>query len=49
MDICKTSDGNYHLLEIGGFSFADLYACDMKTVVSAVSAAAQSVWEKANT
>ena len=49
MDICKTSDGKYHLLEIGGFSFADLYACDMKTVVTAVSAAAQSVWEKANT
>ena len=26
IDICQTSDGEYHLLEIGGFSFADLYA-----------------------
>jgi hypothetical protein len=26
MDICKTADGSYHLLEIGGFSFSDLYA-----------------------
>ncbi len=49
MDICRTSDGAYHLLEIGGFSFADLYACDMKKVVSAVSAAAQTVWEKEHT
>jgi len=46
MDICKTSDGRYHLLEIGGFSFADLYACDMNEIVAGVSAAAYAVWEK---
>jgi hypothetical protein len=47
MDICKTSDNAYHLLEIGGFSFADLYACNMSAVVAAVSAAAHAVWQKA--
>ncbi|MEO8165226.1 MAG: ATP-grasp domain-containing protein [Betaproteobacteria bacterium] len=45
MDICKTSDNSYHLLEIGGFSFADLYACNMADVVAAVSAVAKDVWE----
>lgn len=46
MDICKTSDDTNHLLEIGGFSFADLYACNMADIVSAVSAAAMTVWQK---
>lgn len=46
MDICKTSDNLYHLLEIGGFSFADLYACNMADVVAAVSAAAKAVWQE---
>ncbi|REJ66320.1 MAG: DUF4343 domain-containing protein [Planctomycetota bacterium] len=46
MDIGKTSDGSYHLLEIGGFSFADLYACNKVDVVAAVSATAQSVWKE---
>jgi hypothetical protein len=46
MDICQTADGGYHLLEIGGFSFADLYACNKADVVAAVSAAARDVWEK---
>jgi hypothetical protein len=41
MDICQTADNEYHLLEIGGFSFADLYACDKDAVVRAVSAVAQ--------
>jgi len=41
MDICKTADNSYHLLEIGGFSFSDLYACNMSDVVAAVSAAAK--------
>ena len=47
MDICKISDNSYHLLEIGGFSFADLYACNMPDVVAAASAAAKAVWQKA--
>ncbi|MDB5384367.1 MAG: hypothetical protein JWM11_13 [Planctomycetaceae bacterium] len=43
MDICETSDGRYHLLEIGGFSFANLYGCDKDAVVKAVSRMAQRV------
>jgi hypothetical protein len=35
------------LLEIGGFSFADLCACNKPDVVAAVSAAAAEEWEKA--
>jgi hypothetical protein len=37
MDICRTSDGTCHLLEIGAFSFANLYGCDKNAVVEAVS------------
>lgn len=48
MDICQTSDGEFHLLEIGGFSFADLYACEMPKVVEAVSAAAIAMWQQRN-
>ena len=39
----------YRLLEIGGFSFADLYACNKADVVAAVSAVAVEEWEKART
>jgi hypothetical protein len=46
LDICRTSDGAYHLLEIGGFSFADLYACDKDAIVSAVSPIALREWGK---
>ena len=44
MDICQTADGEFHLLEIGGFSFADLYSCDKAAVVAAVSEAAHTFW-----
>lgn len=48
MDICRTIDGVYQLLEIGCFSFANLYSCDKDAVVRAVSAVAvtmhQSRW-----
>lgn len=47
MDICQTDDGAYHLLEIGGFSFSDLYACDKAAIVRAVSAAAIAEWQRA--
>lgn len=43
LDVCKTEDGEYHLLEIGGFSFAGLYGCDKDAVVKAVSAVAQQI------
>lgn len=46
MDICKTAEQSYRLLEIGGFSFSDLYACHMPTVVSSVSKVAGSVWRE---
>lgn len=46
VDICMTSDNVYHLLEVGGFSFADLYACNMDDVVRAVSAVAADVWRR---
>jgi hypothetical protein len=43
MDICETADNERQLLEIGGFSFADLYACDKDAVVQAVSAVAKRI------
>lgn len=46
MDICQTADRAFHLLEIGGFSFSNLYACHMPDVVAAVSAAARAEWKK---
>nr|WP_261361458.1 ATP-grasp domain-containing protein [Aeoliella straminimaris] len=46
IDICQTTEGDYRLLEIGGFSFANLYACNMTDVVSAVSQTARRVWEE---
>ncbi len=36
MDICQSS-GKFYLLEIGAFSFSNLYACDKDAVVRAVS------------
>jgi hypothetical protein len=46
VDICQTTDGQYHLLEIGGFSFADLYLCDKAAIAKAVSAAATAEWQR---
>jgi hypothetical protein len=46
MDICRTTDGDYHLLEIGCFSFANLYSCDKDAVVQAVSAVAANLHER---
>lgn len=37
-DVCQTDDGEFHLLEIGVFAFADLYACDKTAIVRCVSA-----------
>jgi hypothetical protein len=48
IDICQTTDGAFHLLEIGAFSFADLYACDRRVVVREVSQAAVELWQQAN-
>ncbi len=46
IDICKTKDGLYHLLEIGGFSCAGLYACDLTEIVKHVSKIALKEWIK---
>lgn len=43
LDVCRSDDGGYHLLEIGGFSFASLYGCDKDAIVHAVSSVAQSI------
>src|SRR5690606_14414961 len=32
LDIGRTSEGEYGLLEIGGFSFSNLYGCDKRKV-----------------
>jgi hypothetical protein len=48
MDICRTAGGSIHLLEIGGFSFANLYACDKGAIVAAVSQAALEEWQRAH-
>jgi len=45
IDICETDDGCFHLLEIGGFSFADLYACNKSDIVNAVSNVALAQWQ----
>lgn len=39
LDICE-ADGDLHLMELNPFSGADLYACEPKAVVDAVSSAA---------
>lgn len=48
LDTCRTSDGRNHLLEIGAFGFANLYGCDKRAVVEAVSKAALAVWSETN-
>lgn len=37
IDICRTAEGDYRLLEIGSVTCSDLYACDKQAVVEAVS------------
>lgn len=49
MDICRTTAGDYYLLEIGAFSFANLYGCNKRAVVEAVSNAAADIWKSSNT
>ncbi|MGC3972641.1 MAG: ATP-grasp domain-containing protein [Pirellulales bacterium] len=47
LDVCRTSQGEYRLLEIGGFSFSDLYLTNKRDVVEAVSRVALSIWKSA--
>jgi hypothetical protein len=48
LDICRLADGSCHLLEIGGFSFADLYVCDKAAIVEAVSKVAVREWQRSS-
>jgi hypothetical protein len=45
IDICKGADGEFYLLEIGSFSCAGLYGCNMERIVTEVSAIAQKEWD----
>lgn len=47
LDVCRTTDGRHHLLEIGSFSFANLYACDKDAVARAVSNVAWEIHQRA--
>ncbi|MEM7558832.1 MAG: ATP-grasp domain-containing protein [Planctomycetota bacterium] len=40
LDICKTNEGRFAVVEVGAFSFAGLYDCDKDAIVRAVSDAA---------
>jgi len=42
LDICETS--SLHLLEIGAFSVAGLYKCDLEKIVSRVSEVSLALW-----
>lgn len=48
IDICKTSEGDFRMLEVGGFSFSDLYACNKSDVVKAVSDVAKAAWQESS-
>jgi hypothetical protein len=45
VDICRTKGGNYYLLEIGSFSCAGLYECDLEAVIREVSVTALEEWK----
>jgi hypothetical protein len=46
MDIALTEAGSFRLIEIGSFSFANLYACNMRSVVNAVEKVAVEDWNQ---
>jgi len=45
IDICMGMDSQYYLMEIGAFSVAGLYACDMEPIVEMASKVAVAEWE----
>lgn len=49
IDICQGADHKLYLLEIGSFSCAGLYSCDMEKIVEHASRIALSEWETYNT
>ncbi len=48
IDICQGVDEEFYLLELGAFSVAGLYACDMKAIVETVSEFALKEWQDIN-
>lgn len=48
IDICQTEAGNYYLLEVGCFSCAGLYRCNLEKIVREVSKAALDEWHQYN-
>lgn len=46
IDMVKTKEGTLHVLEIGCFSCAGLYACDLEIIVKRVSEIAQEEWNE---
>ena len=45
LDICKTGDGEHHLLEIGSWNTAGLYKCDLDVIVEKASELAIKQWD----
>lgn len=43
LDICQTTNGMFHVLEVGGFSLAGLYACDKLKIAIEVSRVAEEI------
>jgi len=46
LDMCLTKDGRFKVLEVGAFSCAGLYGCDVDKIIDAVSFAAEQEWEE---
>ncbi len=46
LDLCKTKDGNLHVLEVGCFSCAGLYAAPLEPIVREVSQIAIDRWRQ---
>lgn len=46
LDLCQTKDGRIRILEVGAFSCAGLYGCDVDTIIDAVSLTAEQEWEE---
>lgn len=46
IDICRTTNNNYYVLEIGSFSSAGLYACDTDLIVPIVNNLAIKEWQE---
>jgi hypothetical protein len=46
IDICQGNDDRYYVLEIGAFSCAGLYACNMEAIVEQAIIVARQEWEE---